>query len=295
MWWGCSSFPVRIANPRIANPVKRARGYYALRGYCYTPTRGPGRASGAGERPVGSAADESEKILDMPKQSEQCKRSDIEHVRKFVEFAKATLNDAWYYPPSGGHRYMVALALYSKCITVAEATIVLIDAGFTDEAFGLTRTLIDIFITLHYIANHDTDSRARLYYQYFAKDISEWGKIIADYWPQQAHTLNPRTLKAAANYPHPHRWSGKPTSQIALEPDTVEVDPADNHIVQAGHDNFVVRSGHAKDMRNMAVFNIAAYLCNTMVCFYRCMGDPQPSRLGTWAGALVAHLAHRHR
>jgi Family of unknown function (DUF5677) len=257
-------------------------------------------------------------------QPEQCKRSDTDHVRKFVAYAKATLNDAWYFPPFGDYRYMVALALYSKCITVAEATIVLIDADFPDEAFGMTRTLIDIFITMHYITNKDTDSRAQLYYQYFAKDIAEWAKIVTDYWPQQAHTLKPRILKAAANYPHPHRWSGKPTSQMALEPDTVEVDPAtgqpvvhdfayrvvyrwtshyvhptigalDNHVVQAGHDNFVVRSGHAKDMRHMAVFNIAAYLCNTMVCFYRCMGDPQPSRLGTWSGALLAHLARRHK
>jgi Family of unknown function (DUF5677) len=46
---------------------------------------------------------------------------------------------------------MVALALYSKCITVAEATIALLAAGFSDEAFGMTRTLVDIYITLRYI------------------------------------------------------------------------------------------------------------------------------------------------
>jgi hypothetical protein len=48
---------------------------------------------------------------------------------------------------------MVALALYSKCITVAEATIALLAAGFSDEAFGMTRTLVGIYIyiTLRYI------------------------------------------------------------------------------------------------------------------------------------------------
>ncbi len=51
----------------------------------------------------------------------KCKSSDIEHVRKFVAYAKLRVNDAWYFPPDRGYRYMVALALYSKCITVAEA------------------------------------------------------------------------------------------------------------------------------------------------------------------------------
>jgi hypothetical protein len=39
------------------------------------------------------------------------------------------------------------------------------------------------------------------------------------------------------------------------------------HIVQAGHDNFVVHSGAAKEMGQMAAFNIATYVSNTMVCF----------------------------
>jgi hypothetical protein len=253
----------------------------------------------------------------------QCPHSDIEHVRKFVAYAKLVLNSAWYYPPYGGYRYMVALALYSKCITVAEATLVLLDAGFSDEAFGVTRTLVDIFITLHYIANKDTDERAKLYYRYFAKDIEGWGQVMKNYWPQMTQTVSPRTLKIAANYRHPHRWSGKTVKEMALEPDTVEVDPVsgkpavhdfaykviyrwtshyvhptiggiENHIVKAGSDNFVVRSGNLRDMRHLAVFNVACFVVNTMVCFYRGMDDPQPERLGTWAGALIKHLARRH-
>ena len=61
-----------------------------------------------------------------------------------------------------------------------------------------------------------------------------------------------------------------------------------NHLVQAGRDVFKVRSGDRRDMRHMALFNTAAYLSNTMVAFYRCMDDPQPSRLGTWSGAIMA-------
>ena len=67
-----------------------------------------------------------------------------------------------------------------------------------------------------------------------------------------------------------------------------------NHVVQAGKDNFTVRSGNLQDMTHLAVFNVASYMSMTMVCFYRCMGDPQPERVGTWSGALIKHLARRH-
>lgn len=264
-----------------------------------------------------------EMIWDMTSPNRHCQRSDIEHVRKFVAYAKGFVNATRYYPPLGGYRYMVALALYSKCLTVAEATMLLVNAGFGDEAFGMTRTLVDIFITLRYIANKDIEQRARLYYEFFTKDTEIWGDVIKHFWPLQAQQLDTRTLKLAAAYPNPHRWSGKTVWQMATEPDTVEVDPVtgkpavhdfayrvvyrwtshyvhptivalENHVVQAGRDNFVVRSGRDKDKRCMAVFNIGCYVASTMVSFYRCMGDPQPSRMGTWSGALIKHLARRH-
>jgi len=109
---------------------------------------------------------------------------------------------------------------------------------------------------------------------------------------------------------------------MALEPDTVEVDPAtgkpavhdfayrvvyrwtshyvhptigalDNHIVQAGHDNFVVRSGHAKDMRNMAVFTLQHTVQHNGASIAAwAIRNRRVRHLG---GALVAHLAHRHK
>lgn len=75
-------------------------------------------------------------------------------------------------PPAYGYQYLVALALYSKCLTVAEATLVLLEAGFSDEAFGMTRALVDIFLTLRYIANKDTDARAKRYAHFAAKSAA---------------------------------------------------------------------------------------------------------------------------
>jgi hypothetical protein len=254
----------------------------------------------------------------------ECKTPEVEHVRKFVAYAKLRVNSKWYYPPLNAYRYTVALALYSKCLTVAEATIALLDAGFSDEAFGMTRTLIDIYITLRYIANQDTEERARLYYRFIAKNISGWNDLIKEYWPQLARPMDPRTIQAASQYPHPHRWSGKPVKDMALEPDMFEVDPATgkpaihhypyrvvyrwtshfvhptivalkNHVVEPGRDNFVVRGMHEEDLSSLAASNIAHYVSLTIISFYRCMGDPPPDRLGTWACALMKHLARRHK
>jgi hypothetical protein len=241
----------------------------------------------------------------MSTQPRDCKRSEIEHVRKFVAYAKLRLNAARYYPPVNAHHYLVALALYSKSITVAEATMALVDAGFSDEAFGMTRTLIDIFFTLRYIANKDTQDRARRYAEFTLKDVQVWSEVVEQYWPQKARPLAPLTKEIASTFRSPHQWSGKAVKDLALELDTVEVDPAtgkptvhdfayrvtyrwtshyvhptigalENHLIQAGRDNFVVRSGR-KDMSKLALFNVASYLSMTMVCFYRCTGDPQPT------------------
>jgi Family of unknown function (DUF5677) len=254
----------------------------------------------------------------------KCKHSEIEHVRRFVAYVKLCVNEAWYYPPLNAYRYTVALALYSKCLTVAEATMSLIDAGFSDEAFGMTRTLVDVFITLRYIANQDTEDRAQLFYRFVAKDIVGWNELTKDYWPHLTRRMDLRIANAAASYRSPHRWSGKTAKEMALEPDTIEVDPATgkpavhdfaykaiyrwtshfvhptivalkNHVVQPGHDNFVVRIGGEEDLTYTALFNVASFVGMSMVSFYRCMGDPQPARVGTWWGALMKHLTRRHR
>jgi hypothetical protein len=253
-----------------------------------------------------------------------CDRSEVEHVRKFLSCVKGHVNRKAYYPPVDSHRYLVALALYSKCITVAEASLVLLSAGFSDEAFGMTRTLLDIFFTLRYIANRDTDERARLYVEFAAKDKVVWSELFKTYWPHIPQpSLSVHTLRIASRFPSPHRWSGKSIKDMALEPDTVEVDanarpvipdfagrgiyrwashyvhptiPAlSNHLVQAGQDVFVVRSGHGDDMTHLATFNAASGVAHTMIYFYRCMGDEQPARVSKWAAALLKHLAQCHK
>ena len=253
----------------------------------------------------------------------QCSRSGIDHVRKFAAYLKRSVNEVQYYPPRRGYRYIVALALYSKCITVAEAVMVLADAGFNDEAFGMTRTLMDIYITLRYISNNDTDERARSYYMFGAKDLETWQKVFKEFWHDEL-PLSATTLTLAAQFRNPHRWSGKSLRDMALEPDTNQINPRtqkpfvyeftykgpfrwashyvhptiaalENHQVEAGKEVFVVRSGNGHDMKSITVFNVALSLVYTFISFYRCMGDPQPRHAGKWGNALLKHLNSCHR
>jgi hypothetical protein len=259
----------------------------------------------------------------MTKRVRTCKTSAIEHVRKYATYVKERLNARCYYPPLNAYRYSVALALYSKAITVAEAALVLLDAGFGDEAFGMTRTLVDIYFTMRYIANQETEERAKQFYKFIAKDVHGWAEIVKEYFPHLSQPVRPEILQTAATYPSPHSWSGKTAKDMAEEPDNFETDPATgkpavhkipyrimyrwtshfvhptiaalkNHVVQPGRDSFTVRAMHEEDLRHLAAFNIAAYLGMMMISFYRIMSDPQPDRVAKWSGALIEHLARRH-
>ncbi len=255
-----------------------------------------------------------------------CKRSEVQHIRKFLAYAKRQLNDACIYPPLNSYRCLVALALYSKCLTVAEATLILIESGFSDEAFGMTRTIIDISFTMHYLANKDSEERAKLFYQFHAKNVKDITSVVQAYWPQLLHrdAASWQPSVDLAKYRRPHSWSGKPLKDMALEPHTGELDPKTgkplvndlgyrlifqwtshyvhptiiclrNHIVKPGHDPFVVRSGHGQNMSHLTAFFLTSHLAHTIVALYRCMDDPQPKRLSKWVTALLTHIGELHQ
>lgn len=182
---------------------------------------------------------------------------------------------------------------------------------------------MDIYFTMHYIANQDTEERAKRFYKFIAKDIHGWAEIVKEYFPHLTQPVRPDILREAATYPSPHKWSGKNAKEMALEPDTFETDPVTgkpavhkvpysiiyrwtshfvhptiaalkNHIVEPGKDRFKVRAMDAQNLHHLAAFNIVAYVGMTMISFHRIMGDPQPDRVASWSQALLSHLARRH-
>src|SRR5260370_36248431 len=111
-----------------------------------------------------------------------------------------------FIPATQQHRGQIILALFSKCLTVGRAVCSLVQAGFGEEAFGVTRTLIEIYFDVRYIGNKDTELRAEKFAMFFAKDLEGWRAIIPEYYP---NIVPPNTeewkqiLEAARKYKNP--------------------------------------------------------------------------------------------
>jgi uncharacterized protein DUF5677 len=60
------------------------------------------------------------------------------------------------------------LAHVSKGLTVAEGVLCLVNAGLPEEAFGLSRTLVEGAFNLRFITNKYSERRARRFVHYYA-------------------------------------------------------------------------------------------------------------------------------
>lgn len=70
-----------------------------------------------------------------------------------------------------GHIFLdkVVLGHISKSLSVAEAVMHLVDRGLAEEAFGLSRTLVEIALNLRFITNKNSEARAKRFVHYFAR------------------------------------------------------------------------------------------------------------------------------
>lgn len=138
------------------------------------------------------------------------------------------INDWKMIPATAVRRNRVFLALISKALTVGRAVCVLAKTGFGAEAFGLSRTLVDIYFSVRYMSNKDTEARVDTYADYEARVHKEWVRIYTKYYPAAALKYpppsQPEIMKLAEKYPSKHQWSGLGAQAkfMALEPDSFE-------------------------------------------------------------------------
>jgi hypothetical protein len=204
----------------------------------------------------------------------------------------------------------VLLALLSKGLTVGKAVCTLVENGFPEEAFGLSRTLIDIFFTVRYIANRDSFARADQYVKFSYKSREGWWKIAQKHFSGlKLREPDAELLEEARKYPNPHWWTGRRdhTKHIACEQDTHEVAAAtgkpvtfeadyeimykwtseyahvnvralNSHTTAPG-DKFVVwsRSQKSIDVEGIALFNAAAQIMKAVIGVYRAFHLDVPS------------------
>jgi hypothetical protein len=104
---------------------------------------------------------------------------------------------------------IVLLALLSKSIIVTEAIASLVNHGFDDEAYGLCRTSLEIELTIRYLTNKDTGRRCWRYLYFFAKDKTEWFRLIKKYYPDMRPKAAPTSTheRLSTIFASPHKWS----------------------------------------------------------------------------------------
>ena len=70
----------------------------------------------------------------------------------------------------------VALEIVSKAFALAKACLVLLEAGLPDEAYGLSRTIVECAATLRYLTQDvsDRDNRTMLFVKYIFADKNFW-------------------------------------------------------------------------------------------------------------------------
>lgn len=243
-------------------------------------------------------------------------------VKGYVRRVRDLLDRKRIYPRQNIHTDTVFLMLISKSIRVAEAICSLVGRGFHEEAFGLSRTLLDLLITIRFIANKDTDQRAERFFNYVSVDTMSWVKVIQTHYPGKALPPMPDLQKVtnmAATYPDPHRWAGQKMTarKLAFEPSTWEVDDKgkpltlqflydavfhwsshfvhptiaglESHIVKPGTDMFKVHA-KANALRHkfgeLALFNVVSMLGQIVVHFFHGMNETPPERYRKDAEAL---------
>jgi hypothetical protein len=229
-------------------------------------------------------------------------------ILRLIDKLETFLNGELFIPATSFFRSKVLLSLMSKALTTGRAVCVLVDAGFYGEAFGLSRTLIDIFINVRYISNRDTEKRAKQFVEYIAKTQEELIRLSHKHFPTKKDhpKLDEKFAELAKDYNSAHRWTDARFREMALEPDSYEFDDQGNPTVHDFDYEFVywqtsqfvhatilsvlehatpqgepfrVRSRPNEDTirGDEALFNVLAFISKTFVSGYRGLKSDQPA------------------
>ena len=155
----------------------------------------------------------------------------VAKVEEFIEKVTRAVNEQGFIPRTGFRLDATLFALLSKSLTASRAVCLLVKQGFPEEAFAMSRTVLDVFFTARYIANQDSFNRANTFVTFTYKTRKGWWELIQKYYAKQGFKKPENyaeILAEARNHPHPHWWTGRGdhTKYIACEGDAREVDDA---------------------------------------------------------------------
>lgn len=223
------------------------------------------------------------------------------------------IDDWQMLPATDDARNRVFLALYSKALTVGRAVCSLVKTGYPAEAFGLSRTLIDIFFSIRYMSNRDTKARIATFVDYGSRVTKEWINLNAKYFPNRNLKLSAthkEMMKVAERFRSRNQWTshGGGAKFMALEDDAFEVGEDGKPITaefdydafyfwtsQYVHVTCPSLKGHAgepgtvfrvpsntsteRDLARLALFNTVTFLTKISIQACRGMHEEQPEAI----------------
>ena len=168
-------------------------------------------------------------------------------MKRMIRKTRAFFNRSRFYPR--GHVFLdkVVLAHVSKALSTSDAIMCLVDADLPEEAFGLSRTLVEVAFNLRYITNKHSEQRAKRFVDYYAR----WKMELVRRTLKHMYTLDakgvrvpmhtkselrrlirgyPKLLSLARKYPNRNSWTetrNRKASRggawkMAVEPDSYE-------------------------------------------------------------------------
>jgi hypothetical protein len=99
----------------------------------------------------------------------QLERAHKRQLKRATRTIASFMNEQQFHPRGNVLLDRVVLALVSKAVKVSQAVTCLIDAGLPEEAFGLSRTLVEVALSLRFITNRYCERRARRFVRYVGK------------------------------------------------------------------------------------------------------------------------------
>jgi hypothetical protein len=144
---------------------------------------------------------------------------EIKKVSRFVQVAESEMNRLGIYPrtPWMYPFDIVGLATVSKAIAVSKACLKLLNSGFPDEAYGLSRSIVECANNLRYMtADRDDlyDSRVRNYVRQHLADKAYWAHYCLELFAGRPEEKEIRDYMDAEGIvadtkPASRHWSGE--------------------------------------------------------------------------------------
>jgi hypothetical protein len=139
----------------------------------------------------------------------------------FIDIVGSSVEALRIYPRLNAYVDRVLLTILLRCVRTARGVCTIAKQGLGDEAFIVSRTVLELCLNAYFISNTDCEARAKRFLEYFGKDREHLTKLIDLYQPSAAGSYSPDhedLMAMAVQFKNAHKWTDKGLAEMAREP-----------------------------------------------------------------------------